>query len=440
MTPWLRFPPQPQDADMRVAIWLLTLFAVAVVVALFAGNNQGTVTVYLPPYRVDLSLNLVLLVLAVGFVILHLALRALDALLTIPQRAHDWRLVQRERTIYASLLDAWFHLLSGRFVRARKAAELVVSIEESMQRSGEKLPHAGRVRGFAHMLAAEGAHAVQDRTRRESHFDQALAQVAKRDVQDAREGVQMRAARWALDDKDAGAAMQWLDQLPVGAARRTIALRLRFKAARLSGKSKLALETARQLTKHRALSEVAGRSIARGLAAEMIAAAHDPVQIQMAWDALNPDEQGQTDVVLEAAARLLQVGGEVDVALRWLLPVWNAMAQSDNALTPAQQVQLVRVLEAGFDKAGGVPDSLWLGRIENAQMARPHDAVLQYLAGCMCRHLSLWGKAQQMLTRALPRLQDTELKRDAWRTLAQLAEQRNDAAAAAQAYQEAARL
>ena len=48
---------------MRAALWLLALFGVAVAAALFAGNNQGTVTLYWPPYRIDLSLNMVVLLL-----------------------------------------------------------------------------------------------------------------------------------------------------------------------------------------------------------------------------------------------------------------------------------------------------------------------------------------------------------------------------------------
>ena len=49
---------------MRAALWLLALFAVAVAAALFAGNNQSTLTVFWPPHRIDLSLNLVLPALA----------------------------------------------------------------------------------------------------------------------------------------------------------------------------------------------------------------------------------------------------------------------------------------------------------------------------------------------------------------------------------------
>src|SRR3990167_4699094 len=129
--PWRRSPQQRRGAEMRAALWLLALFAVAVASALFAGNNQGTVTLYWPPYRIDLSLNLVLVLLAVLFVTLHLALRALSGLLHIPVQAKRWRLLYKERAMHEALLDSLSNLVAGRFVRARKAAELVVTLEES---------------------------------------------------------------------------------------------------------------------------------------------------------------------------------------------------------------------------------------------------------------------------------------------------------------------
>jgi HemY protein len=51
--------------------------------------------------------------------------------------------------------------------------------------------------------------------------------------------------------------------------------------------------------------------------------------------------------------------------------------------------------------------------------------------------LSLWGKAQQLLKQSLALLRDAGLKRDAWRALAAIAEQRQDAAAATEAYRQA---
>ena len=67
----------------------------------------------------------------------------------------------------------------------------------------------------------------------------------------------------------------------------------------------MALETVRLLTKHRAYSEAAGKSIARGLAIEMIRSAHDNVQIQRVWDGLDSAEQQVPEVVFVAAERLL---------------------------------------------------------------------------------------------------------------------------------------
>ncbi len=424
---------------MRAALWLLALFGIAVAVALFAGNNQGTITVFWPPYRVDLSLNLVLLALVGLFIVLHMALRALGLLFALPGEARRWRLQHQERGMHVGLLDALSHLTAGRFIRARKAAESVLAQEHSLARNEQKLPYAGRLRAVSHLLAAESAHALQDRAARQEHVRQALEQAATREAQETREGVQLRAARWAFDDRDVRAAERLLDELPQGAARRTIALRLRFKVARRAGDTVQALDIARLLAKHRAFSEAAGQSLIRGLAQELMLGAHDAAQLHAAWNQLDTAEQQMPQVAIAAAERMTRVGGDVAQARRWLVPIWERMQQHPDALDAQQRVQLIRVLEHGFSLADGAPDGAWLTRIEAAQMGNPRDAGLQYLAGVACKHLKLWGKAQQLLTQALPQLQDAELQRSAWRALAELAEQRGDAQAAADAYRNAAR-
>jgi HemY protein len=424
---------------MRAALWLMALFAIAVASALFAGNNPGTVTLFWAPHRIDMSLNLFLLLLAGSFLTLHLAMRALSSLMSIPQQARRWRLLQKERAIHTALLDSLSHLVSGRFIRARKTADLVISLEESVQRGGEQLAYSGRLRTLTHLIAAESAHALQDRVVRDAHFGQALEEAAGRDAQEAREGVQLRRARWALDDRDAPAAMQWLDELPSGASRRTVALRMRFRAARQAGEPRMALESSRLLTKHRAFSEAAGKSIARGLAIELIGTAHDTVQIQRVWDVLERAEQTIPEVACEAAGRLLLLGGGASVSRQWLLPVWESMVRDHDALNQVQRIRLARVLEQGFGLAGESPDAVWLSRIESAQMANPRDGVLQYLAGMVCMRLNLWGKAQQLLKQSLLTLSQSELTRDTWLALAHMAELRQDVQGAADAYREAAK-
>lgn len=104
---------------MRNAIWLLALFCMAVAGALLAGNNESTITIFWPPYRVDLSLNLVILGLLVLFFVLHLALRALAALFAMPGEARRWRLQHKERAMHVALLDSLSNLLAGRFIRTQ---------------------------------------------------------------------------------------------------------------------------------------------------------------------------------------------------------------------------------------------------------------------------------------------------------------------------------
>ena len=423
---------------MRIALWLLALFGIAVAAALFAGNNPGSITLFWPPYRIDLSLNLFMLLLLGAFLTLHLAWRALSAFFALPREARLWRLRQRERSMQLALLDAFSQLTAGRFVRARKAAESVLAQVQSLETGGDKLGYAARLRAVSHLLVAEAAHALQDRVAREQHYRMALEQASQGTVSETREGVRLRAASWALHDRDAPLALQFLDEMGQGAARRTLALRLRLKAARMARRTLAALETARLLAKHRALSETAAQGVLRGLAIELIDDAHDPAQLQKAWAQLDAGERAMPDVAIQAADRLLLLGGDHALGRQWLSPTWDLMQERPGAVSPQQCVNLVRALERGFASVAGAPDVEWLTRIESAQLKNPGDAVLQYLAGVTCMRLQLWGKARQLLTQSLTRLQDAGLRRDAWRLLAELAQEQGDADAATQAWRNAA--
>ena len=422
---------------MRAALWLLALFGVAVAAALFAGNNQGTLTLYWPPYRIDFSLNMVVLLLVTSFVTVYAALRALAALLELPHQARRWRVQQKERAMHSAMLDALTHMLAGRFIRSRKAALSALVKEEALAAANEKVPHGHHLRALAHMVAAESSHALQDRATRESQLQLALGLApagGSAHEQELREGVQMRGARWALDDRDAGAALERLAALPHGAARRTLALRIKLKATRLARQTQDALDTARLLGKHRAFSADAAQSIVRGLAIELINSAHDPSQLQQTWQQLEQLERNMPELAIHAAQRLVNLGGEPAQARAWLVPVWERMVQLPNALPDHHALKLVRALESGLDTL----DAAWLARIESAQLANPRDARLQYLAGVACLKRQLWGKAQQLLTQAIPHLTDAGLRASAWRHLAALAERRNDGEAAAEAWKKAA--
>jgi HemY protein len=207
-------------------------------------------------------------------------------------------------------------------------------------------------------------------------------------------------------------------------------LRMKLKAARLTHQTAEALETARLLSKHRAFSSSAAQSIVRGLAVDLLNGAYDVAQLQRAWDSLESPERQMPELAIHAAQRLTTLGGDAHLARDWLLPVWEQRGQLGDGL----KVKLVRALEAGLDSLDGA----WLARIEAAQMANPRDATLQYLAGMACMKRQLWGKAQQHMSQAAMGLRDVKLHRNAWRSLALLAEERGDQETAAQAWKRAA--
>ena len=426
---------------MRAALWLISLFSLAVATAWLAWQNQGTVAIFWLPYRVDLSLNLVLLVLALVVLVVVLAQQALSALLSLPKQAQRWRLQQKERAAHAALLESFSNFMAGRFLRARKAAESALNKEALLHEAGLKLDHADSFRAVAHIMAAESAHALQDRDRRQSHWQEALetAQLGQSaDKQALTEGAQLRAARWLLDDRDANASLDLLKSFPPALARRMVAMRLQLKAARLAGQPAQALDTALLLAKHRAFSPEAADSLVRGLLLDWLSHFHDAEALARWWQQLSPSLRAMPDLVAEAALRFVALGGEGATIRHWLEPLWSPLQKPTAQWTPAQLARMVQALENCLVDVQTADARQWLARVEGAQQAQPQEAQLQYLAGMVCMRHQLWGKAQSLLSQSVKGLQTPALQRRAWCALAELAEQRQDASAAAQAWKRAA--
>lgn len=426
---------------MRAALWLITLFALAAAGAWLAGNNQGTVTLFLFPHRIDLSLNLAVLVVLSVVLLVILAQRALEAFLALPKRAQRWRLQQKERASHSALLDSMGHLMAGRYLRARKAAEQTLAKEALLQASGVTLDHAVSLRTLAHIMAAEASHALQDKAQRQQHLDQALAQLQAAtgaERQSLLEGTQLRAARWSLDDRDATASLARLGALPPAVGRRMAAMRLQLKAARLAGQPDKALETASLLAKHRAFSPEAAESLVTRLILDLLAQTHDPEALQRVWKSLSPGQRLMPFVAAEAALRCLQLGGSTATARSWLQDLWIPMQVNPPVWSDAQLLRVVQAFDACLPGVEAEDAFVWLSRVESAQQAQPRAAHLQYLAGMLCQRQRLWGKAQSLLAQAVKNLQAPALQRKAWIALAELAEQRQDPAQAAAAWKQAA--
>ncbi len=406
---------------MRSIIWLVLLCVVAVVAATTLGSNDGLVTIYWAGWRTELSLNLFLILLALVCALLFSAAQAMRSLLSLPERASEWRALRRERAAQAALREAQAEFFSARYSRAHKAALRALALcDDSPQ-----LQDDAEFGLLAQLLAAASLHRLQDRSRRDAVMQSLFQQVGLRrggGGHGAEDGARLLAAEWAIDDRDAARAAELLDQLPAGVARRTQALRLKLQASRLQRQPLQALHTARLLAKHQGFTPTAARGLLRSLAAEAIEDSHDLHQLQRLWQQLDAADRADANVAARAAARAGRLGSNAD-AREWLRPFWDRLGELERDDREAIALAL-------FDAAPGIEHE-WLPRLEAALEAHGHDSAVVAAVGMAFADRQLWGKARKLLEQsaaatALP----LRVRRRAWRALAQMAREAGDDARA----------
>ena len=412
---------------MRGIIWLVLLFVVAVVAATTLGRNDGLVSIYFGAWRTDLSLNLFVILVLASCALLMAAARSINRLLSLPERAREWRQLRRERAAHAGLREALAEYFAARYSRAHRAAQRALVLQDET----DALRGDGDFRALAHLLAAASLHRMHDRARR----DETMRQLARlpRSVTTVRpvdEGTRLLAAEWAIDDRDAPRAIELLGELPAGVARRTQALRLRLLAQRLTLQPLSALQTARLLAKHQAFSPGAAQSLLRTLAGESLDGARDADALRRVWLQLDPADRRDASLAARAAVRAAAFGAAED-ARAWLRPFWDRLAE----LEPDERE---RVALALLDAVPGMP-SEWLPRLESASLALPNDPAVAVATGTAMVERQLWGKARRPLEQAAAAGSLTpQARRRAWRSLAQLARQEGDEARAQQCERAAA--
>lgn len=403
---------------MRNVVWLVLLFAVAVVAALTLGDNTGMASFYWSGWRLDLSLNFFLVAaIASGFAVLT-ATQALSSLVGLPARAREWRGLRLERAAQAALREAMSEYYGGRYSRAHKAALRAIGLRDQVQ----TLANDHDFRMLAHLLAAGSLHRLQDRPRRDEMVQKALRLGRRGSAATVDDGARLLAAEWALDDRDGPRAEALLAELQPGVARRTQALRLKLQAARLEQRPLDALHTARLLANHQAFSQTAAQGLLRSLAIEALEAAHDADQLRRAWQRFDAADQRDPFVAARAARRAAALGAP-DEGRAWLRPLWDAL----DSLGSDGRTEVALALA---DAAAGLGPE-WLARVETAQRSHPTDPAVQAAVGAVLVECQLWGKARRPLEQAA---QDSGLapraRRQAWRALARLATEEGDEARA----------
>lgn len=395
---------------MRSVIWLILLFAVAVVAATALGRNDALVAIFYDHWRLDISLNLFLLALLGSIFVVFGALNALQALISLPGRAREWRELKRERAAGAALREGLSELFAARYARAHRAAQRALDLQSLCH----ELRGDFQFTALAEMIAASALHRMQDKRGRDERMASALTLVRGRSgTGTAFDGLQLLGAEWALEDRDAERGMALLAELPPGVARRTLALRLKLQAARQQRRPLDALQTARLLSKHQGFSVPAAQSLLRSLAIEAIEQSFDIDQLRRVWAQLDADDRRDAFVVARAARRA-QGLGHAEQGRQWLQPAWDDI----RAASAEDRRELALALVAC---AAGIGNE-WLPRIEAALAAHGHEPALVAAAGMAFADRQLWGKAKRLLEQtasanALP----APVRRQALRCLAAIA-------------------
>jgi len=139
---------------MKWLLWLLTLFALAVGVALALRYNNGYVLLVLPPYRAEVSLNLALILAFGGFLFFYGVLRTIALARSLPRRVREFRQRRESEKMAETLSEAMRLLFEGRYGQSlSKAAEAHA---------------AGQSPALAALIAARAAQGLGDASKQKS--------------------------------------------------------------------------------------------------------------------------------------------------------------------------------------------------------------------------------------------------------------------------------
>ncbi|CDY74086.1 Uncharacterized protein EC-HemY, likely associated with heme metabolism based on gene clustering with hemC, hemD in Proteobacteria (unrelated to HemY-type PPO in GramPositives) [Caballeronia glathei] len=388
---------------IRGLIWLSLLFAVAVVVATVGGFDGGQVLFVVPPYRVDVSLNLFAVAIVVLFVVLYGLIRAARTVWKMPQRVAAYRARSKLAKANASLRDAVGHLYAGRFSKAEKAARDALTVDDN--------------KGAAGLIGANAAHRMHEFARR----DEWLGQITGAEWQDAR---LMATADMRADGRDADGALVALTEMQAQGGRRIHAQQIALRAQQQLKNWGEVLKLVKTLEKREALHPAVAVRL-RQVAAENLLRdrRHNPDALLELWQSLSPTERQSPRLADLAAELLIALDRRADARKI----VEEALAHNWDA----------RLLRRYPDCVSG--DALPLiQRAEAWHKERTEDADLLFTLGRLCLHQQLWGKAQAFLESALKLADNEPLKIRTHRALARLHEQLGDAEKASQHYRESA--
>lgn len=350
---------------MRALLWTVGIAAAAVGIVLAARFNTGQVVLVLSQSRIELSLNLAIVLLAAGFAAGYLALRGLLLAVDMPRQVrlfHERRRRAAGRQAFEEALRSYFE---GRHGKAEKAAAAALD--------------AGESPALAAVIAARAAHQMRAFEARDRYLAQAEGTDPASDYLR-----RITQAELLLEERRYHDALAVLRQL---GDRHTAALRLELRAEQMARNWERVLQLLPLLEKRRALDPVALAQLRRTATAEGLKRkALDATQLREAWDRLPADLKRDSLVVRVAAACYRDLGSCED-----------AHRVIETALEEQWDSQLV----AAYSECPGPDTREQIQKAERWLPAHQRDAALLLTLGRLCAYAGLWGKAKSYFEASL---------------------------------------
>ena len=353
---------------MRFLFWFLLLAAAAVGVALATRLTAGYALFVAAPNRVELSLNLFLLLAVAGFIGGYVLLRLIIRALNLPDEVRAFRRRQQQERARSKHDSAVVALLEGRFGKAQQFAQEALAI-----------PHST---GLSALVGARAAIETRE-------FDAALRLLARPDAEVASLAVPrlMLEAEVKLETGQPAEALARLQALRKEAGAHTAALRLELRVLQAAGRFADIPPLVDQLVKRKVYgAEEADLIRAVAHAQVLTRSASDPTGLRSYWNRLSDADQRLPRIAGAGARAFLVLGGDREAA-----------------------AIIARSLDRNWDSTLAVlyaecrtPDSTaQLEQAESWLAAHNQDPGLLYALGILCERQQLWGKAQTYLEASL---------------------------------------
>ncbi|SFB91098.1 HemY protein [Massilia yuzhufengensis] len=382
--------------------------ALAIGIAVTARFNPGNVVLFYPPHRLDMSLNLFVVLLALLFLVAYVLVRTLRSTMRMPQRVAAYRQRKREREGNKGLRDALKALFEGRFGHAEKAAMRAAELPENA--------------GLAALIGARAAHRMREPSRRDAWL---AGTVHDNTLKTAR---LMTVTELLVDDHQPEAALEAVAELNASGQRHIHALQWSMKANQQARNWPEVLRLVRILDKRKALHPALSKRL-RELAYESLLGeqGHDAESIRRVW-ATVPAADRLVPYIAARAAGSFNARGLHD----------EARAIAEDALKANWDERVVRAYREAAGPAGSPSLLVQIEHCETWLKDRPLDAELALTLGSLCLKQKLWGKAQRHLEQALSDATEAAMVREAHLKLAQMHEALGQDEEAARHYRQCA--